>query len=110
MVLAWNSMVRLTTLFVALLIFLASAQCFASCMERPCHQTQPCHSKVKACSHQELLADDIAASADDSPYIAPAILPIVRIAEPVFSANSFAPQPLISPPSVASLSVTVLKI
>jgi hypothetical protein len=103
-------MARLTTLFVAMLVFLASAQCFAKCLEAPCRDAHSCHSQVKTCSHHDLLADDSAASTGYSLYTDAAPVPFVQIAAPASLAESFEPRPPVSPPFVASLSVTVLKI
>jgi hypothetical protein len=103
-------MARLTTLFVVVVVFLASAQCFARCLDGACQQKHSCHSRAKTCSHPDLVADDGAASTGYSLRAAAAVLPVVRIAAPVLPAASFSPQPPISPPSAASLSIAVLKI
>ncbi len=103
-------MARSTTLLVALLVFLASAQCFARCMEGACQQKHSCHSRVKACSHQDLIADDSVAGTRHSVESGAVVVPVARIAAPLLPAASFRPQPPISPPTAASQSATILKI
>ena len=103
-------MARFTTVFVALVVFLATAQCFAMCLEGACHQKHSCHSKVKACLHQDLIAEDSVVSTAHSPRVAAVAVPVARTTAPVLPTASFKPKLPISLPSVESHFVAVLKI
>ncbi len=102
-------MARFTTVFVALVVFLATAQCFAMCLEGACHQKHSCHSKVKACLHQDLIAEDSVVSTAQPCRVAVAV-PVARTTAPVLPTASFKPKLPISLPSVESHFVAVLKI
>jgi hypothetical protein len=67
-------MARLPTLLLAVLILLASSQCFGKCLSDSCKETNsaPCHPQQKTashCSNDFFIADEAIAAAQHPPDI-----------------------------------------
>ena len=92
------------------LVLLASAQCFVACVGDSCAAQHSCHKPAKACAHQELVADDSAASMPHFAQSAGPALPITSTLPALIFADVTIRPLLISTPIPISSSIVILKI
>jgi hypothetical protein len=107
-------MARLPTLLLAVLILLASSQCFGKCLSDSCKETHsaPCHPHQKTashCSNDFFTADESTAAAQHSPDITIVHLIVSPAGALLFSSAPVTPARSASPP-VLIRSITILKI
>ena len=107
-------MARLTTLLLAVLILLASSQCFGKCLSDSCQETNsaPCHPHQKTashCSNDFFIADEAIAAAQH-----PLDVGILQLTVSPAGALLFSLLPVkvawFAPPPLLIRSITILKI
>jgi hypothetical protein len=107
-------MARLPTLLLAVLILLASSQCFGKCLSDSCKETNsaPCHPQQKTashCSNEVFIADESTAAAQHPPDIAIPHMVVSPAEAMPFSPLLVTVAQSASPPLLVR-SITILKI
>ena len=107
-------MTRLPTLLLAVLILLASSQCFGKCLSDSCKETHsaPCHPHQKTASHcpdDVFIADESTVAALHSPDVAVPHMAVSPAGAMLLSSASLTLARSASPPLLIR-SITILKI